>query len=63
MSAPVALTLFHALCDVGTLLDAWRDASTPGSDAWCAATQILGALDRAVDLLVDSSGLGGADDG
>ena len=62
MSAPVALTIFHALCDVGNLLEAWRDHFPPASDDWCAATEMLGVVDTAIDLLVRSAGIGGADD-
>ena len=58
----VGLALFHQLCDVGNALDAWRDRHAPGSDAWCALTDILLGLDAAIDTLVHSQGLGGADD-
>lgn len=57
-----ALTLFHALCDVGNLLEAWRERYPPASDDWCAATEMLGVVDTAIDLLVRSAGIGGADD-
>lgn len=58
----LGLTLFKQLCEVGNLMEAWRDRYAPGSDDWCAATEVLGLLDAAVDLLVDSDGLGGDDD-
>ena len=62
MSAPIALELFHRLCDVGNALDRLRDLHPPGSDAWCACTDILLSLDAAIDTLVLSNGLGGGDD-
>ena len=58
----VALALYNAMCDVGNVLEAWRDRYTPGSDDWCAATEVLGWLDAAVDMLVESTGIGGTDD-
>ena len=58
----VALALFTALCDVGTALEQLRDLHPPGSDAWCALTDIIMSLDAAIDTLVLSSGLGGRDD-
>ena len=63
MSAPVALTLFHALCDVGNALEYYRDLHAPGSDDWTVLTELLGMLDASVDLLVRSTGVGGGDDG
>ena len=63
MSAPVALTLFHQLCDVGNALEGLRDMYVPESDQWLWHTEVLGILDAAVDLLVRSTGLGGSDDG
>ena len=64
MSAPhsLGLALFTALCEVGNLLEAWRDIYVPGSDDWTAGTEILGALDACIDMLVTSQGLGGLDD-
>ena len=62
MSAPVALTLFHALCDVGNALEYYRDLHAPGSDDWTALTELLCMLDASVDLLCTSSGIGGDDD-
>ena len=62
MSAPVALTLFHQLCDVGNALAHVRDAQEPCADTWAALTYILLMLDEAIDVLVRSQGLGGADD-
>jgi hypothetical protein len=52
-----ALALFQAMCDVGNVMEAWRDRFPPASDDWCAATEVLGWLDAAVDLLVESEGL------
>lgn len=57
-----ALRLFLALCTVGNAMEAWREQFPPASDDWLAATEILGWVDAAVDLLVDSAGIGGADD-
>ena len=57
-----ALALFQAMCDVGNLLEVWRDRFPPASDDWCACTEILGTLDAAIDILVESHGIGGADD-
>lgn len=57
-----ALALFRAMCDVGNVLEAWRDRYTPASDDWCAATEVLAAVDAIIDTLVLSNGLGGADD-
>jgi hypothetical protein len=57
-----ALALFQALCDVGNLLEALRDADTPCSNEWLMHTEVLGLLDAAVDLLVESEGLPGDND-
>lgn len=62
MSSPVALQLFHALCDVGNALEYYRDLHVPGSDDWTALTELLGMVDASVDMLVYSSGLGECDD-
>jgi hypothetical protein len=62
MSAPLALTLFHALCDVGNALEYLRGTYQPMTDEWLWHTEVLGMLDAAVDMLVESQGLGGADD-
>ena len=58
----IALALYKAMCDVGNVLEAWRDRYTPGSDDWCAATEVLAWLDAAVDVLVRSEGLDGDND-
>ena len=58
----VALCLFKQLCEVGNALEALRNLHPPGSDDWTALTEILGWLDSAIDALVTSQGLGGADD-
>jgi hypothetical protein len=57
-----ALALFQALCDVGNVMEAWRDRFPPASDDWCAATEVLLSVDAMIDTLVLSNGLGGADD-
>ena len=58
----LGLILFTALCDVGNALELLRDSYTPMTDQWLWHTEILGMLDAAVDMLVESSGLGGEDD-
>jgi hypothetical protein len=58
----LALHLFQSLCDVGNALEYYRDMHMPGSDQWVAMTEILGMVDESVDMLVCSTGLGGADD-
>ena len=55
----MALALFQAMCEVGNLLEALRDAYTPCSDEWLMHTEVLGLLDAALDLLVESEGLEG----
>lgn len=62
MNAPVALTLFHQLCDVGNALAHVRDTQAPCSDTWTALTCIILQLDASIDTLVHSRGLGGRDD-
>ena len=62
MSAPLALTLFHALCDVGNALEGWRERFPPGSDDWCTCTDIIIGINTIIETLVHSSGLGGQDD-
>jgi hypothetical protein len=62
MSAPVALTLFKALCEVGNVLEALREMYLPESDQWLWHTEVIGLLDVAIDDLVNSQGLGGVDD-
>lgn len=62
MSAPVALMLFQQLCDVGNALAHVRDAQEPCSDTWTALTCIILQLDSSIDMLVNSAGIGGADD-
>ena len=62
MSAPVALTLFHTLCDVGNALAHVRDVQEPCSDTWTALTCIILQLDSSIDMLVHSAGIGGTDD-
>jgi hypothetical protein len=57
-----ALVFFEALCEIGTGLERARDRHAPGSDDWTILTELLGQLDVAVDALVHSTGLGGADD-
>ena len=57
MSAPLALTLFHQLCDVGNALEQLGRCTTPGSDAWCACTDIIIGVDTIIDTLVHSNGL------
>ena len=58
----IALQLFQALCDVGNALAHVRDTQEPCSDVWTDLTCLLLALDAAIDHLVRSNGLGGADD-
>ena len=58
----LGLTLFTALCNVGNALEAIRDLYPPASDDWLWHTELLGMLDAAVDILVESQGLGGQDD-
>jgi hypothetical protein len=58
----LSLALFDSLCDVGNALEALRDMYVPESDQWIWHTEVLGLLDMAVDLLVESNGLGGSDD-
>ena len=58
----VGLQLFHALCDVATALDCLREAHDPATETWLALTCIARALDKAIDDLVRSQGLGGTDD-
>jgi hypothetical protein len=53
----VALELYEALCEVGNALELLRDTYEPCSDGWTWTTDILGALDEAIDLLVHSDGL------
>jgi hypothetical protein len=57
-----ALALFHHLCALGTALAQVRDIYEPCSDTWTALTCLLQELDTAIDILVRSRGLGGADD-
>ena len=58
----LALSLFHALCDVGNALAHVRDTQEPCSDTWTALTCLVLQLDSAIDMLVNSQGLGGTDD-
>ena len=58
----LGLQLFTALCDVGNALAHVRDTQEPASDTWTALTCILFCVDAAIDTLVLSCGLGGADD-
>ena len=51
------LRLFQQLCDLGNALDAWRNTHPPGSDDWCACTEIILGLDAAIDTLVHSHGM------
>ena len=53
----VALALFNALCDVANALEQLREMHTPGSDAWCACTDIIIGVDTIIDTLVHSNGL------
>jgi hypothetical protein len=53
----LALCLFNDLCGVGNALELLRDTYTPASDAWLWHTEVLGALDAAIDRLVRSRGL------
>jgi hypothetical protein len=57
-----ALAIFEALCTVGNALEALRDMYVPESDQWLWHAEVLAILDQAVDTLVHSAGLGGADD-
>jgi hypothetical protein len=59
---PLALELFHQLCDIANNLSLYRDTHEPCSDDWTACTCILLTLDGAIDRLVRSHGLGDADD-
>jgi len=58
----VGLTLFRALCDVGNSLERARELYAPWSDDWLMFTEMLATLDAAVAILVESAGIGGADD-
>jgi hypothetical protein len=58
----LALTLYDALCVVGNALEAARETFAPASDPWLALTDILGALDEAIDLLVRAAPLDDGDD-
>jgi hypothetical protein len=58
----LSLALFDSLCAVGNALASLRDAQAPCSDLWCDLTCLLLCLDEAIDTLVGSQGLGGADD-
>lgn len=53
----LALCLFQHLCAVGNALELLRETFAPASDPWLALTDILGALDETIDLLVHSDGL------
>lgn len=57
-----ALCLFDHLCAVGNAMALLRDTQEPCSDLWTALTCLVIELDAAIDLLVLSSGIGGADD-
>jgi len=59
----LALALFADLCTVGNALERLRDTYAPMTDQWLWHTEVLGLLDEAIDTLVRSQGLGGADDG
>ena len=57
MSAPLALTLFHRLCEVGNALERYRDLFAPADPTWVALTDMLLAVDSAVEMLLYSEGL------
>lgn len=58
----IALALFRAMCEVGNSLERARELYVPWSDDWLMLTEILANVDAAVDILVESTGVGGADD-
>ena len=53
----LGLAVFHGLCQAGNELAALRECALPGSDTWCALTELVQALDLCIDMLVDSAPL------
>jgi hypothetical protein len=54
MITSVGLAAFEILCRCGNDLDALREACAVGSDGWCALTQLVQAVDKIIDAVVDS---------
>lgn len=53
----LGLAVFHSLCQAGNELEALQAVALPGSDTWCALTELVQAIDLCIDLLVDSAPL------
>lgn len=54
--------VFQTLCVAGNMIEALREGVRPGSDTWCALTELLQAIDACLDTLVDSAPLEGEED-
>jgi hypothetical protein len=57
MSAPtrlgsVSLILFKALCEAADTVEGYRGQYTPGSQEWCALTELVQQVDGLIDTLV-----------
>lgn len=53
----VSLALFDLLCEAANAIDSLRQECSPGSDAWCALTQLVQWVDGTIDQLVESVGI------
>lgn len=53
----LGLVIFEKLCATGNELEALKEVALPGSDTWCALTELVQAIDLCIDLLIDSAPL------
>lgn len=53
----LAWQMFQGLCELTNALEKLREDYPPGSDGWCALTQLVQGLDTFIDWLVESDGL------
>lgn len=58
----LGLQLFYQLSNLSTKLSDLKYQIGVTDSLWCALDEVEHDIDRAIDTLVDSGGLGGADD-
>lgn len=56
------LLVFEALCQAGDTIAAAREPYGPGTDAWCALTELLQGVDALIDQVVTADAIEEEDD-
>ena len=62
MTTCLGLAVFDVLCRCGNALDALREETRPGSEAWLALTCVVQAIDVLIDAVVDGPAIEAEED-